>query len=160
MGGKTTAMVALAVAVLFAAGATADAQKRKRPQKKKTKKADENISAVLGDYNVKYEAIADNCTQTGMSLRKGKVTLADDKKLGFHVSIAMAPVMYGGDPKEGKFRVATKLGGTGIQGVLGKYSASGRVNDGVIQFVYIAEYFTNSKKPMCTQSWNASGVKD
>jgi hypothetical protein len=101
-----------------------------------------------------------------MVLRTGTITLAIDaakrkkkEKDWFTVSIPIAPVMYGSPPSEGKFRVVAKRGSTGIRGVRGQFSASGRVNDGVIQFVYIAEYFSDDDKPLCTQSWNASGAK-
>jgi len=145
------------VAAMFATGAgTADAQKKKQDKK------NEDISALVGDYDVKFEEIANNCNKTGMNLRKGTITLAvtTEKKKAqrFTVSVPIAPVMYGSDPTKGKFRVNAPRSGTGIQGVAGEFSASGRVNSGVIQFVYIAEYFT-SGKPLCTQSWNVSGAK-
>lgn len=155
MRSRLTTVVVVAAAMLAAAVGPADAQKKKREKQ-------ENVKDLVGDYSVKFEEIANNCTQTGMNLRKGTVTLAlttaKKKAQRFTVSIAIAPVMYGADPKKGKFRVKAKRSGTAIRGVDGEFSASGRVNDGVIQFVYIAEYFT-SGKPLCTQSWNVSGVK-
>lgn len=152
------AMIASMFAAVFALGVgTADAQKRK----KKRDRA-QDVKALLGDYDVKFEEIANNCNQTGMNLRKGTIALSltSKKKRAqrFTLSVPIAPVMYGSDPSKGKFRVKAKRAGTGIQGVDGQFSASGRVNDGIIQFVYIAEYFTHGK-PLCTQSWNVSGVK-
>ncbi len=153
----TSVVVAAAmIAAMIALGVgTADAQKKKRGEA-------EDIEALMGDYDVKFEEIANNCAQTGMNLRKGTITLSltskKKKAQRFTVSVPIAPVMYGADPSKGKFRVKAKRSGTGIQGVTGQFAASGRVNDGVIQFVYIAEYFTRGK-PLCTQSWNVSGVK-
>ncbi len=154
MSSRLTTAVVVAAAMFASAVGTADAQKRKRKKK-------EDVKALLGAYDVKFEEIANNCAQTGMNLRKGTITLAlDEKKRSqrFTLSVPIAPVMYGSDPKKGKFRVKAKKSGTAIQGVKGQFSASGRVNDGIIQFVYIAEYFTRGK-PLCTQSWNVSGAK-
>ncbi|RMH40424.1 MAG: hypothetical protein D6689_13860 [Deltaproteobacteria bacterium] len=129
----------------------------------RAQKAKPRIEDIVGDYKVKFDEIANNCTQTGMSLRKGVVTLAIDRKGNrkrwFSVSIPIAPVMFGSEPRDGKFRVRAPRAGTGIRGVLGEFNASGRAASGVIQFVYIAEFFTKDGKPLCTQSWNVSGVK-
>ena len=159
MSTRLTTAVLVAAAMFAAAVGTADAQKKK---KKKKRDKTQNVEALMGDYDVKFEEIANNCNQTGMNLRKGTITLAlrskKKKAQRFILSVPIAPVMYGADPSKGKFRVKAKRAGTGIQGVKGQFSASGRVNDGIIQFVYIAEYFTDGK-PLCTQSWNVSGVK-
>ena len=147
---KLTTILAVALAVALAGIGDADAQrhKKKRPDWK----------ALLGNYDVKFEEIANNCTRTGMNLRKGTVAVGKLKS-DMTLTVPMTSTMYGSPPRKGKFRVRSKLGGTGIQGVLGKFSASGRIDDGVIQFVFVAEFYTANRKPLCTQSWNASGVK-
>ena len=56
-------------------------------------------------------------------------------------------------------KATSKLGPTSIQGLDGRFSVAGTVNeDGVLQMVLVAEYYVN-KKPYCTQSWNVSGVR-
>jgi hypothetical protein len=66
--------------------------------------------------------------------------------------------MKGATSKGGKFNAKAKKGGTAIQGVDGKFSVTGTVKDGVLQLVLVAEYY-NGEKPLCTQSWNASGLE-
>jgi len=150
---KLTMVVAAVLATALVAPGGADAQKKKKAQ------PEDELAAAVGNYTVKFEEIANNCTRTGMTLRKGTVEIGKFKS-DMTLTVPMTSTMYGSPPRKGKFRVKSKLGGTGIQGVLGKFSASGRANDGVIQFVLIAEFFTGKNKPLCTQSWNASGVKD
>jgi hypothetical protein len=119
---------------------------------------DDKADDISGTYEVRFEEIASNCTETGMQLRKGEFTLAQDRGRKLEVSFPMTPVMYGKVNKDGKFRAEAKKGGTAIAGVDGRFSVAGRVNDRVIQLVFIAEYY-RGKSPLCTQSWNASGIR-
>ena len=151
MRAKLTTILAILLALALAGVGEADAQRKKKAN-------DDDWKALTGDYDVKFEEIANNCTRTGINLRKGTIALGAFKS-DMTLTVPMTSTMYGSPPRKGKFRVKSKLGGTGIQGVLGKFSASGRIDNEVIQFVFVAEFFTANKKPLCTQSWNASGVK-
>jgi hypothetical protein len=113
---------------------------------------------VSGDYDVKYDEVANNCTDTGMNLARGTVKLSIKGKDNIVVDIERMPVMSGSISKSRKFKAASKLERTSIQGLDGKFSSAGRVDDGVLQIVLIAEYYVD-KKPLCTQSWNVSGVR-
>jgi hypothetical protein len=143
------------VALVAGTAAPAAAQERKqRPQKPRREPA-------TGKYTVKFEEIANNCQNTGMTLKRGTYALTEKKGGSLDVSLEMVPVMSGRVGADGKFRAEAKMGGTAIQGVLGKFSVAGKLEDGgLIQLVFIAEYFESSKKPLCTQSWNASGYRE
>jgi hypothetical protein len=115
-------------------------------------------SSIVGEYRVKFEEVQNSCSSTGMTLDKSTVEITAGKRKRIDVTIPMVPLMKGVASKGGKFKAKARLGATAIQGVKGKFSASGRVSDDVIQMVFIAEYFRGDN-PLCTQSWNASGVK-
>jgi len=147
----------LVVVASWAASSTlgAGGAQAQRAKVKKTR------APASGDYEVKFEQIANNCTDTGMSLSKGTFTLSEKKGGKLEISFPMTAVMFGRISDDGKFQAKADLGGTGIQGVQGKFSIAGRVDDGLIQLVFIAEYYGSGKKPrpLCTQSWNASGLR-
>jgi hypothetical protein len=115
---------------------------------------------VSGSYDVRFEEIANNCTDTGMQLRTGSFTLTQKRGRELEVSFSLTPIMYGKVNEDGKFRAEAKKGGTAIRGVDGQFSVAGRVNvsDRAIQLVFIAEYYRGNT-PLCTQSWNASGAR-
>ena len=141
----TIATLALAAAALAAAPAHAD----------KGDKGDAK-SAVAGTYDVKYDEVSNNCTNVGMTFTRGTLVIEDKKTLT--VNIDLVPIMVGSEPKAGKLKAQSKLGPSVIQGLDGKFSVAGRVDDGVLQFVFVAEYYVKGK-PLCTQSWNVSGVR-
>ena len=141
----TIATLALAAAALAAAPAHAD----------KGDKGDAK-SAVAGTYDVKYDEVSNNCTNVGMTFTRGTLAIEDKKTLS--VNIDLVPIMVGSEPKAGKLKAQSKLGPSVIQGLDGKFSVAGRVDDGVLQFVFVAEYYVKGK-PLCTQSWNVSGVR-
>ncbi|MBP6633342.1 MAG: hypothetical protein KBG28_03910 [Kofleriaceae bacterium] len=111
----------------------------------------------IGSYDVKYEEAMNNCSNVGMSLARGTLTL-DRKKAKVEVNLDSLPTMMGPPPKAGRLRASSKQGPTTIAGLDGQFSLAGRVEAGAVQFVLVAEYFAN-KKPLCQQSWNVSGVK-
>ena len=80
------------------------------------------------------------------------------KKGTLVVDIERVPLMNGAAPRGGKLRAASKLGPSSIQGLDGKFSVAGRVDNGVLQLVFVAEYYVKTK-PLCTQSWNVSGLR-
>jgi hypothetical protein len=140
------ALIAASLVALFTAAAG-----RAEAQAKEEK-------AVGGEYDVKYDEVANNCTDVGMNLARGTVKLTTKGKDGLVIDIERMPVMSGSISKSRKFKAASKLERTSIQGLDGKFSSAGRVEDGVIQIVLIAEYYAD-KKPLCTQSWNVSGIR-
>jgi hypothetical protein len=113
---------------------------------------------IAGTYDVKFEEVQNSCKDTGMTLRRSSVELSRGARKRMDVTIPMVPIMKGVASKGGKFNAKAKKGATAIQGLDGKFSSSGHVKDGVLQMVFVAEYF-NGDEPLCTQSWNASGIK-
>ena len=113
-------------------------------------------SEVAGTYDVKYDEVSNNCTNTGMTFTRG--TLKIEQKKNVTVNIDLVPIMTGSEPKAGKLKAQSKLGPSVIQGLDGKFSVAGRVDEGVLQLVFVAEYYVKGK-PLCTQSWNVAGVR-
>ncbi len=113
---------------------------------------------VAGTYAVKFGQVANNCAKAGMSLSSQTVDVSQPKEKSVSVTIPSVPIMSGSVSRGGKFRAVAKRGKTAIKGVEGRFSVAGRVEKGTIQFLLIAEYF-ESDKPLCTQSWNASGPR-
>jgi hypothetical protein len=110
-----------------------------------------------GQYEVKFDEVANNCQGTGMNLRAATIELTEKRK-NLTLTIPLVPVMSGTIMGDGKFQAAARRGRTAIEGIDGKFSAAGRVDKGLIQLVFIAEYF-RGKAPLCTQSWNVSGLR-
>jgi len=119
---------------------------------------DKEAVSIKGKYATKFEAVANNCAKVGMSLSSATVEVSQQKERGVSVTIPSVPIMSGTVSRGGKFRASARRGKTAIQGVAGRFSVAGRVEKGTIQFLFIAEYFEGDK-PLCTQSWNASGPR-
>lgn len=121
--------------------------------------ADKVEPNVAGTYEVKYEDVANNCTaaNTGISLARGTLKI-DKKGKNITVDVQRFDVMSGTAAKGGKLRATSKIGMSPIDGTTAKASVAGRVEDTLIQLVFVVEYYVG-KKPLCTQSWNVSGVK-
>jgi hypothetical protein len=113
---------------------------------------------VAGKYESTFSKVSDNCKDTGMSIAKSSIELAEPKKGRVDVTIPMVPFMKGSVRRGGKFKAEIKRGKTGIEGVEGRFSVAGRVDGDKIQFLFIAEYYSGDK-PLCTQSWNAAGSR-
>jgi hypothetical protein len=137
---------AIALVLVAVGGSTARAE---RPAK----------GAAIGVYEVKYDEVGNSCTQVGMSMAgRGTVTLKN-KKGKLLVDIERIPSMLGTLPRaDGKINARSKLGPSTIDGLDGQFSVVGRVSDGMLQLVFVAEYF-HKRKPYCTQSWNVSGLR-
>ncbi len=115
--------------------------------------------AVAGRYEVKYEEVTTNCENTGITLTRGVFEIEKRKAQTVAVDIERIPLMTGSAAKGGRVKATSKLGPTSIQGLNGRFSVAGTVNDdGVLQMVLVAEYYLNNR-PYCTQSWNVSGVR-
>ena len=137
------AMVAVS---LYGGGTTASAQKQPP------------TARVAGKYRATFQDVANNCSGVGMTLRSSTIELHQSGERNVQVTIPAVPIMRGVVSRAGKFKAEAKRGKTAILGVDGRFSVAGRVDDKGIQFLFIAEYFRGSR-PMCTQSWNASGPR-
>jgi hypothetical protein len=115
----------------------------------------ENVS---GSYDVKFEEMASNCSPPPVTMGRGKVVI--DIKKSLTVNIELIPQLVGVPGKNGKIKAnTTKIVPTTVTGLDGKYSIAGRIENGILQLVLVAEYINHeTKKPYCTQSWNLSGV--
>lgn len=109
-----------------------------------------------GNYNVKYEQVADDCDGDGLTLAPGTITLdGDDAKL--EVRIPSVTPMKGRRTADGKFKAQAQ--GPGAKPDLrGKYSVSGKTTRDSIEMVFIAQFY-RGKRPLCTQSWTVSGAR-
>ena len=140
------ALLATLAVILVASVGVAAAQSKDAPPR------------VEGKYAARFDAVANNCSKAGMSLSSATVEVSQPKPRSVSVTIPAVPIMSGVVSRGGKFRAVAKRGKTAIQGVEGRFSVAGRVEKGTIQFLFIAEYFEGDK-PLCTQSWNASGPR-
>lgn len=116
---------------------------------------------VDGSYEVKFEEMSTNCDPPRFAYTRGIVRI-DTHKKSLRVNIDTIPQMTGVPAKSGKITAKTpKKLATTVQGLDGKYSVSGRVDEGgVLQLVLVAEFSKSGEnKTMCTQSWNVSGVR-
>ncbi len=147
---RTTLSTLVLVATTVLGATPAFAQKDKDKDKEKP-------AEVNGTYDVKYDEVSNNCTNVGMTFARGTLKI-DQKKGALVVNIDLVPIMQGSEPKAGKLKATSKLGASVIQGLDGKFSVAGRVDDGVLQLVFVAEYYVKTK-PLCTQSWNVSGLR-
>jgi hypothetical protein len=148
--GRPVCVVALAGAALVTmsladGGRGAAAQTREPPR-------------VAGKYAATFQEVANNCSGMGMNLGSATIELSQSGERAVQVMVPAVPIMRGVVGKAGKFKADAKRGKTAIQGVDGRFSVAGRVDDKGIQFLFIAEYYRGTR-PMCTQSWNASGPR-
>jgi hypothetical protein len=119
----------------------------------------DNADAAAGTFEVKYEEVTSNCENTGMALTHGSLAIAKRKPNTVSVDISRIPLLVGSANKGGRVKATSKLGKTSIEGLDGRFSLAGTVNDdGVLQMVFVAEYYLHAKA-FCTQSWNVSGVR-
>lgn len=119
----------------------------------------DQADAVAGRFEVKYEEVTSNCTNTGMSMLRGVFEIEKKKATVVAVDIERIPLMQGSAAKGGRVKATSKLGPSSIQGLDGRFSVAGTVNDdGLLAMVLVAEYYLKGK-PYCTQSWNVTGVR-
>ena len=145
---RTAARIVIAGVVLVLATSIAFAQKKKEGK---------GGNEVLGVYDVRYEEVSSNCEQTSIAMSRGTIDITK-KKGQIVVDIFRFPLMYGAPGKGGKVRAASKLDKSSIEGVEGKFSVAGRVAEGLISLVFVAEYYVDGK-PLCSQTWNVSGQR-
>lgn len=140
----------LAAALPLAGARPAAAQPRPTPSPATT---------IAGTYTATFQAVSNNCKDTGMSLREAPVEISQSGERAVMVTVPSVPIMRGVVNRGGKFKADTKKGKTAIAGLDGRFSVAGRVDDKGIQLLFIAEYY-RAGKPLCTQSWNASGPRE
>lgn len=119
----------------------------------------DNARAVSGTWSVLYKEVTSNCQDTGIVLLSGKIDIAKKKGQSIVVDIERMPVMNGSAAKGNRIKATSKIGRTSIQGLDGRFSLAGSVNDSeILSGVLVAEYYL-SGKAFCTQSWNVSGTR-
>lgn len=116
---------------------------------------------VAGAYEVKFEQVSTNCASPLNYPALG--TLKIEIKGGdLQVDIARTPLMVGKAPSSKPGKISAKSprpGSTPVQGMDGVFSIAGRItDDGMLSLVMVGEY-QQSGKPLCTQSWNLSGLR-
>jgi hypothetical protein len=115
---------------------------------------------VAGTYEVKFEQVSNNCEHALSYPANSKIKI-DVKGAELSVDIERTPLMVGKPSKNGKVSAKSpKPGHTPVQGMDGVFSIAGRVSaEGMLSLVMVGEYQTGGK-PLCTQSWNVSGLRD
>jgi len=106
-------------------------------------------------YRVAYMQVANDCNKDGLTLSKGDVVVKGGTGNTLTVAIPGVPVMKGTRTTSGKFKAESR-GASDRPGVQGKFSSSGRASKGSLQMVFIVEFY-RGKRPLCTQSWSATG---
>ena len=114
---------------------------------------------LAGSYEVKFEQVSTNCDHPITYPPRGSLKI-EIKGGDLQVDIERTPLMVGKPAKTGKVSARSpKPGHTPMAGMDGVFSVAGRVTgDGLLSLVMVGEYQTGGK-PLCTQSWNLSGLK-
>jgi len=114
---------------------------------------------LAGSYEVKFEQVSTNCDHPLTYPQHGSLKI-EIKGGDLQVDIDRTPLMVGKPAKTGKVSAKSpKPGHTPMAGMDGVFSVAGRVTgDGLLSLVMVGEYQTGGK-PLCTQSWNLSGLK-
>jgi hypothetical protein len=115
-------------------------------------------AGATGSYSVKFQEISNSCTEVGLALSKGMLTISRAGKQELAVKLPQVPVLRGKSRKGGKFKVAIDRSATALRGVEGSFSAAGRRDESSVQLVLVAEYYRDGKA-LCTQSWDVSGAR-
>jgi hypothetical protein len=114
---------------------------------------------LAGTYDVKFEQVSTNCERSLTYPTRGSLKI-DVKGSDLQVDIERTPIMVGKPAKSGKLSARSpKPGRTPIEGMDGVFSVAGRVTvEGMLSLVMVGEYQA-AGKPLCTQSWNISGLR-
>ena len=131
----------IAVAVLSPAVAAADAS-----------------DALTGRYEVAFEQVTSNCQGNGVTIDKSTVVISK-RAPGIAVEVPKVVTMTGTAARAGRLKAASKAAKTPATALEGKFSIAGTIDDGgKLDAVFVAEFFSGGK-PVCTQSWSASGTR-
>jgi hypothetical protein len=122
--------------------------------------AEESAGSPGGSYEVKFEQVSSNCDHPIAYPARGSIKI-EVKGGDLQVDIERTPLMVGKPTKNGKISAKSpRPGHTPIEGMDGVFSVAGRVtSEGMLSLVMIGEYQA-AGKPLCTQSWNLSGLRD
>ena len=114
---------------------------------------------LAGSYEVKFEQVSSNCEHPIAYPQHGSLKI-EVRGSELQVDIERTPLMVGKRTKNGKISAKSpRPGHTPIQGMDGVFSVAGRItSEGMLALVMIGEYQA-SGKPLCTQSWNLSGLR-
>lgn len=114
---------------------------------------------LAGSYNVKFEQVSTNCEHPLAYPPQGALKI-ELKGGDLQVDIDRTPIMVGKPAKSGKLSAKSpKPGHTPVEGMDGVFSVAGRITiEGMLSLVMVGEYQT-AGKPLCTQSWNLSGLR-
>ncbi len=114
---------------------------------------------VVGSYDVKFDQVSTNCEQPLRYPLQGSIKITM-KGGDVQVDIDRTPLMVGKPTKTGKISAKSpRPGHTTMQGMDGAFSVAGRITaEGMLSLVMVGEYQT-AGKPLCTQSWNLSGLR-
>jgi hypothetical protein len=114
---------------------------------------------LAGAYDVKFEQVSTNCEHPLAYPSHGTLKI-EVKGADVQVDIDRTPLMVGKAAKTRKVSAKSpKAGHTPIEGMDGMFSIAGRITtEGMVSLVLVGEYQT-AGKPLCTQSWNLSGLK-
>lgn len=112
-----------------------------------------------GQYDVKFEPVSTNC-QSPLTYPQHGTLKIDVKGSDLQVDIERTPLMVGKSNKTGKISVKSpRPGHTMLEGMDGVFSIAGRITgEGMLSLVMVGEY-THNGAPLCTQSWNLSGLR-
>ena len=111
------------------------------------------MAQEAGSYATTFTKVVDNCDK-GLEISKASITITNTEKT-IEVRIDSLPTFKGKSGKRGKLRAEAK--GTS-NGMNVRYGLNGRVSDGSLQAVFVAEYFKGTT-PLCTQSFRAIGSR-
>jgi hypothetical protein len=114
---------------------------------------------LAGSYEVKFEQVSTNCEHPVAYPPHGSLKI-EVKGNDLQVDIDRTPIMVGKPNTNGKISAKSpRPGHTPIEGMDGVFSVAGKVSvDGILSLVMIGEY-QSAGKPLCTQSWNLSGLR-
>ncbi len=111
------------------------------------------MAQEAGSFAGKFKKVVDNC-EAGLSLEKATLAITKDGK-AIRVRIDGLPVLNGKADSRGKLRAKAKGSANGLEV---RYGLNGRVANGKLQAVFVAEYF-KGEKPVCTQSFRVMGTR-
>jgi hypothetical protein len=114
---------------------------------------------LAGSYEVKFEQVSTNCEHPVAYPPHGSIKI-EVKGNDLQVDIERTPLMVGKPTKNGKVSAKSpRAGHTPVEGMDGVFSLAGKISpEGIVSLVMIGEYQA-AGKPLCTQSWNLSGLR-
>jgi hypothetical protein len=112
---------------------------------------------IGGSYEVVFTEVADNCEQEALSIARSQLSIETRRTDQLVVRIPGVPAMSGSERRGGQFRAEVSSGHSPIQNTRARYSVAGRVREGQIQLLFIAEFYRGDR-PLCTQSFSGTGA--